>query len=152
MAADRPAASVMWKGKSDSEIDTDGLHCLMSTPVLESGYIYGVCSYGAFRCLDAQTGKRIWSTYKPTGHDRWWNAFLIRHEDPTFMPNEQGELIIAKLSPAGYEEISRAKLIEPTNRVRRRDIVWSHPAFANKSIYARNDREILCVSLAAKKP
>ena len=26
---------------------------------------------------------------------------------------------------------------------------WSHPAFANRSIYVRNDREILCYSLAA---
>jgi len=25
-----------------------------------------------------------------------------------------------------------------------------HPAFANRSVYARNDREIVCVSLAAK--
>ena len=24
---------------------------------------------------------------------------------------------------------------------------WSHPAFANKFIYARNDKEIVCMSL-----
>jgi len=28
-------------------------------------------------------------------------------------------------------------------------VVWSHPAFANKSMFARNDEEIVCVSLAA---
>ena len=27
-------------------------------------------------------------------------------------------------------------------------MVWSHPAFANKRIYARNDKEIICLSLA----
>ena len=62
--------------------------------------------------------------------------------------NEKGDLIIAKLSPKGYEEISRANLIEPTNFARGRKLVWSHPAFANKSIYLRNDKEVRCYSLA----
>ena len=81
---------------------------------------------------------------------RWWNAFLIRHEDRFFIPNEQGELIIARLSPKGYEEISRSLLIEPTNQVQRRSIVWSHPAFANRCVYARNDKQLLCVDLAER--
>jgi len=61
-------------------------------------------------------------------------------------------LIIARLTPKGYEEISRAHLLEPTNPMagRGRLVVWSHPAFANKSIYARNDKEIVCYSLAAE--
>jgi outer membrane protein assembly factor BamB len=151
MAADRPAATMMWRGKSDSEMVTDGVHCLMSTPLLKDGYLYGVDSYGALRCLNASTGERIWETYQATGHDRWWNAFLVRNGDRVFIANEQGELIIARLTPKGYEEISRAKLIEPTNQVRRRDIVWSHPAFANRCVYARNDREIVCASLAAPR-
>jgi hypothetical protein len=29
--------------------------------------------------------------------------------------------------------------------------VWSHPAFAHRCVYARNDKEILCASLAAEK-
>jgi outer membrane protein assembly factor BamB len=151
LAAGRPAATMMWRGKSDSEIVTDGVHCLMSTPLLEGGYIYGIDSYGALRCLNANTGERIWETYQATGHDRWWNAFLVRNGHRVFIANEQGELIIARLTPKGYEEISRAKLIEPSNQVRRRDIVWSHPAYANRCVYARNDREIVCASLAAPR-
>jgi outer membrane protein assembly factor BamB len=149
LAPDRPAASELWRGKSESEIETDGVHCLMSTPLLLGDYLYGIDSYGALRCLDAKTGKRVWETYRATGRDRWWNAFLIPNGDRVFIPNEQGELIIARLSAAGYEEISRARLIEPTNQIRRRDIVWSYPAFANRCVYARNDREILCANLAA---
>jgi hypothetical protein len=79
---------------------------------------------------------------------RWANAFLVKHQDRFFIPNETGELIIAKLSPKGYEEISRAKLIDPTGKAQGRPIVWSHPAFANRSIYLRNDEEIRCFSLA----
>jgi hypothetical protein len=46
-----PGAELLWKGASDSEIDTDGLHALMATPILDGEYIYGVCSYGQLRCL-----------------------------------------------------------------------------------------------------
>ena len=41
------------------------------------------------------------------------------------------------------------KIIEPTLRVGRRNVVWSHPAFANRRVFARNDREIVCVDLSA---
>jgi hypothetical protein len=67
------------------------------------------------------------------------------------MFNERGELIIAKLSPAGFEEISRAKLLEPTtDQLPRREggVCWSHPAFANRCVYARSDKELVCASLA----
>ena len=72
----------------------------------------------------------------------------MKHQDRFFIHNETGELIIAKLSPKGYEEVSRTKLIEPTGKAQGRSIVWSHPAFANRSIYLRNDSEIRCYSLA----
>ena len=53
------------------------------------------------------------------------------------------------VTPAGVEqEISRAKLVEPTAPISRRMTVWSHPAFAMKSVFARNDEEIVRVSLA----
>jgi len=56
---------------------------------------------------------------------------------------------VAKLTPAGYEEISRAHLIEPTHKVWGRPLVWSHPAFANRHVVLRNDVEIRSYSLAA---
>jgi outer membrane protein assembly factor BamB len=145
------SAKILWQGHSDSEIQTDGLHSIIPTPVFDGKFIYGVCSYGQLRGLDASNGKRLWETYGATGKGRWWNAFLIPHEDKYFIHNEQGDLIIARLSPQGYEELSRAKLVEPTREVMRRMTIWSHPAFALKSVFARNDKEIVRVSLAADK-
>jgi hypothetical protein len=52
------------------------------------------------------------------------------------------------LSPKGYEEIDRARVIEPTGRAMGRDVIYSMPAFANKRMYVRNDKELICVSLA----
>ncbi len=149
--SDKP--SLVWASQKVSEKDTDGLHNVMATPLIENGYIYGPCSYGQFRCLKADTGERIWETFEPTTgkSERWGNAFIVKHPAgrDSFLFNEKGDLIIAKLGPEKYEEISRAHLIDPTNRDPGRLVVWSHPAFANKSVYARNDKEIVCVSLAA---
>ena len=150
---DKPGASVLWQRKGRSERNTDALHCMMSTPVVKDGHIYGIDGYGELRCLKADSGDRLWETLAATTRksERWANAFLIQHDDRFFLFNEQGDLIIAKLTPKGYEEISRAHLLAPTNTAQRRDVVWSHPAFANQCVYARNDKEIICVSLAAKE-
>lgn len=147
---DGKSAKIAWKGKSNSEIRTDGLHAIMCTPWVTESHIYGVCSHGQLRCLDAKTGTRLWETLDATGSGRWWNAFLIPHEDRFFIHNEQGDLIIAELSPKGYKEQSRAKLVEPTRKVQERMTIWSHPAFAMKSVFARNDKELVRVNLAEK--
>jgi outer membrane protein assembly factor BamB len=150
--SDKPAATLAWESKRVSEKNTDALHCTMSTPFSEDGYIYGVCSYGQLRCLKADTGERLWETLDATTHDgnemRWANAFIVKNNDRFFLFNEKGDLIIAKLSPKGYERISSAHLLEPTNTSAGRDVIWSHPAFANRCMYARNDKEIICVNLA----
>ena len=149
----RPAATVVWSIRGPNESRSEGLHSLMSTPFLEDGYIYGVCSLGQLRCLKLSTGERVWETLAPTTSNgkptRWATAFLVKQQDRFFLYNELGDLIIARLSPAGYEEIGRAHLLEPTNRAAGRPVHWSHPAFANRCIYVRNDREIICVDLRA---
>ena len=67
-----------------------------------------------------------------------------------WMFNERGELLIATLSPQGFKEISRAKLIEPTTDQleQRGGVCWSHPAYAYQHVFARNDRELVCASLS----
>ncbi len=75
---------------------------------------------------------------------------MVKNGERYFLFAETGELVIAKLSPKEYVELSRVKLIEPTGGAFGRKVVWSHPAFANKCIYVRNDKEIACFSLAAE--
>ena len=148
----QPLATTVWRRQGPSERVTDSLHCLISTPVIEGDHIYGVCSYGELRCLDLKTGDRIWSTFDATSKEsaRWGTAFLVKHEDRYFLFSEGGDLIIARLTPEKYDEIGRAHLLDPTGPSQRREVVWSHPAFANRNVYARNDREIVSVSLAAE--
>lgn len=161
--AGKTEPAVLWKGGVNSEQPrlTKTLHSIMATPFIKDGFIYGVCSYGELRCLKADTGDRLWESMKATTggpQERWSNAFIVAHEDRFFLLNEKGDLIIAKLTPQGYDEISRAHVIEPTNRMvagQRKNgasVLWSHPAFAHQSAYVRNDKEIVCVSLADKQP
>ena len=60
--------------------------------------------------------------------------------------------MIARFSPQGFQEVSRTKLVDPTHpNARRQDlgpIHWSHPAYANKHVIVRNDKELLRASLA----
>lgn len=149
---------VIWKsnGRGEQPGQTDSLHAIMSTPIIQGEYFYGVCSYGQLRCLRLENGKRVWEDLTATGSqkepvERWANAFLIPHGDRFFLFNEKGDLLISRLTPEGYKEIDRAHLIEPTGVAPaggvNRKIVWSHPAFSQGHIFVRNDKKLVCFSL-----
>jgi outer membrane protein assembly factor BamB len=152
LAQDRLAVEPLWRRRGTSERETDSLHAMIATPYLQGDYVYGVDSYGQLRCLDAKTGDRIWEDLTAVPTERWANIHMVRNGDRMWMFNERGELLIGRLSPAGFEEISRAKLLDPTTgQLPRRDgVCWSHPAYAYRHVFARNDRELVCASLAAE--
>jgi outer membrane protein assembly factor BamB len=149
LAADRPAASEVWRGSMKT-----GASPVNSEPFLENGFMYAVDQPGALLGVRLDTGERVWQTFRPVADEdtarriNSGTAFLIKNGERFFIASETGHLIIAKLSPQGYDEISRWKMLEPTGTAFGRDVLWSHPAFANKCIYARNDKELICVSLA----
>jgi len=147
---DYTSAEKVWQRKGESERKTESLHCVMNTPVIIDDYIYGVDSYGELRCLEFSTGNRIWENLTAVKPGRWANIHFIQEGDRTWMFNEQGELLITELSPEGLKEISRAKLIEPTRKQLARGVTWSHPAFANKHVFIRNDKHLVCADLSTK--
>jgi len=149
---DKLAVEKVWQRKGPNEKKTEALHCCISTPIIQGNYIYGVDSYGELRCLDLLTGDRIWESLDAVPQARWANIHMVRNQDKIWMFSERGALIISKLSPEGFHEISRAKLINPTQGQlsQRGGVCWSHPAFANKHVYIRNDEELICVNLAAE--
>jgi outer membrane protein assembly factor BamB len=141
-----------WRGMSDKERNTDTFHALMAAPIVDGDYIYAVCNYGELRCLRASTGERVWQSQQATVEKaRNVSAFLVANGRRTIIFNDRGELIFARLDPSGYHEISRTELIRPTSkpgsRRERNAVVWAHPAFANGHVIARNDEEVLRVSL-----
>jgi outer membrane protein assembly factor BamB len=148
LASDRPAVTEVWRGKK-----TNAIYPVNMTPFLDATTIYGVNQPGQLTAVDLQTGDRKWETTDPvTGKDskqlKSATAFIVKNGERYFLFNEKGELVIARLAPDKYEEIGRASILAPTNKAFGRDVVWTHPAFANRCIFARNDKEIVCVSLA----
>jgi len=121
--------------------------------LIEGGILYGVDQPGPLMAVKLDSGERLWETFAPTtggGKASSGTAFLVKNADRHFLFAETGHLVIARLSPRKYEEIGRAKILEPTASAFGRSVVWSHPAFANRCMFARNDTEIACVSLAAE--
>lgn len=146
---DKPAAEIEWRGKPK-----DAVYCCNSTPHIVDGVIYGNdCQVGSLMAVRLDNAERLWETFDPTsGGERrasHGTAFIVRNKDRFVLFSETGDLILANLSKEGYHEISRFHVLDPTNECFGRDVVWSHPAFANKSVYARNDKELVCVNLAA---
>ena len=120
-----------------------------STPIIDDGILYGSISRANF-AVKVATGERLWETTQPTTGDKpasSGTAFLVKNADRYFIFNERGELIIAKLTPGKYEEISResagshAAGLWPKDRL--------EPSGLCQQVHVRrNDKEIVCVSLA----
>ena len=144
LSTEKAAVTEVWRDKRNSICPVN------VQPLLVDDVLYGFDQKGVMRAIKLPDGELLWETQdvigkRPAGSE---TAFLVRHEDHFWLFNELGELIIAKLTPEGYTEIDRFKVIEQSNFAFGRDVVWSMPAFANKHAYIRNDNEIICVDLA----
>ena len=114
--------------------------------------MYGVNRRGKLSCVNLDTGEIVWSTFELMPTDRGAQSgtiFIVAAEEKFYLFTDSGELVIAKLSPAGFDMIDRTKVIQPTGDAFDRTVVWNHPAFAQRCMFVRNDKELICVSLAA---
>jgi len=150
MDTEKMDVDLLWKRKGRSEIHTDALHSTIMTSVIIGDYVYGLDSYGVMRCLDLKNGDRVWEDQSLVEEGRWATAFFVQNGDQTWMFTEKGELVIGQLSHKGFKSISRTKLIEPTTFLPRRNdnILWSHPAYADRHIFVRNDKQLISVDLS----
>jgi outer membrane protein assembly factor BamB len=147
--AAEPAAEILWRNKNDH-----GLSPVNVQPFVAGRFMYGFDQDGRMYAVELPSGKRLWENTDPVSARPVYSgtAFIVRQGetgDRYWMFNEHGDLIIANLTPQGYEEVDRARnLIAPTNQAFGRDVVWCMPAFANRRMYVRNDQECICVELA----
>lgn len=150
LGEDKPTAEIAWRSKKPLHQKPDTLSTLMTTLLVHDGYLYGQCRDGEMKCLKADTGEVLWDDLALLGGKKaqFGSASWVRNGDKVWCLTDTGDLCTLKLSPKGYEETSRVHLIDPTQAAGGRKVTWAHPAFANKNIYARNDREVICVSLA----
>ncbi len=114
-----------------------------ASSVLVDGYIYGFDirdpqakahrpSRGKFKCLELTTGTVLWET------DRVGHASVIAAEGKLILFNDVGEVLLARASPDGYEELARAEVFGG-------EICWTAPALHRGRLYLRSPTKAACL-------
>ncbi len=146
LTSDKPGVEVVWQNKEGL-----GMSPVNVQPFLIDKVAYGYDDSGWMYAVELPTGKRVWESMGPIGGEKprgSETAFMVQNGDRFFFFADSGDLVIGKLTPKGYEEVSRAKVIDQTNAAFGRKVVWCAPAYADKKAYIRNDKEIISVDLA----
>lgn len=143
----KPAARVLWP---ETMAAPKRLLSNTSTPLLQGDNVYSAKSSGELVCLEAATGKQLWATTNVTELKFGAGIHLTPNGNSTFLFTDEGNLILARLAPDAYREIKRVPLLKPTSYLGTRRLAWVPPSYANRCIFARNDEELICVSLQAK--
>jgi outer membrane protein assembly factor BamB len=143
--SDKPGASTVWR-----DVRNAGMSPVNVQPRVEGDVLYGVDGSGELMALELPSGKRIWTTPQPISARKTTSgtAFLIKQGDRYWLFNELGEVLLARITPAGYTELGRAQVIQPTDAAFGRHVVWCAPAMANRHLYVRNGTECICVDLS----
>jgi outer membrane protein assembly factor BamB len=125
--------------------DNRNLRGLMSQPLYRDGYAYLLEKQHGLTCFELTSGKKMWdddNRLTPRSRNPQANLVWLGDTSRVIALNAEGELILANLSPEGYEEQSRTQILGPT---------WAHPAFAGRRVVARDDKEIVCVGLPVEE-
>ena len=122
------------------------LRGLMSQPLYRNGHVYLLDKQYGLTCFELKTGKKLWddgNTLTPRGRNPqasivWLNEAGRTDRNRILALNSEGELVLATITPDGFTEHTRSRIIEPT---------WAHPAFVGQRVLARSDTKLVCVRL-----
>jgi outer membrane protein assembly factor BamB len=146
--SDKPGVSILWP----EELRPLRIYVSdTSTPLLQHGLVFSPISKGHLVCLDATTGKQLWQADQVTESKSGASIHLtsVPSIRSVLLFTDRGDLILSRLTANSYQEISRFHLLEPTSEFGPRKMAWVPPAYANRCVFARNDKELVCASLAA---
>ncbi len=121
---------------------TSVLRAEWQTPVLQDGYIYGLDNVGGagpfthLVCLRVTDGKQMWIQPK------FGKTNLTLADGKLFFSTMRGDLVLVKAKSDGFEEVSRAKILERQTR--------QAPVIANRNLYLRDDKEVVCLKVSRK--
>jgi outer membrane protein assembly factor BamB len=142
-----PAATVLWP---PSKAPSQRIFSHTSTALFRGAYLFSARSSGELICVEASTGKEVWESTQVTDLKNGASIHLTPNGDSVLLYTDRGELIRARLTSEGYREISRVAVLEPTFPFGGRNVAWSPPAYANRHLFARSGKELICASLAAE--
>lgn len=117
----RWATGAVWENKEVS--------MYMSSPLLAGGLLFGMShkNKGQFFCLDAATGKTLWTGDPRQGE----NAAMVIAGDTIFSLTNDADLIVTSAADKGAKVIKKYHVAEkPT---------WAHPAITGRSILIKDE-------------
>lgn len=130
IALTKGGTKLAWEGKQ--------LSMLMCSPLTRDGYFYALDRFRGIKCIEAKTGKVLWEDESVTPRGRNPQASMVWVGKHALIFNEKGELILAEMTPRGFQKIDQISVC---------DFTWAHPAFAQGCVFARTDKDLTCVRL-----
>ena len=105
---------------------------------------------GELLCLDATTGKQLWQTNGVSESSSGASIHMtaVPSIRGAFLFTDRGDLLLSRLTAASYRELGRFHLLDPTADYGQQKMAWVPPAYSGQRVFARNDKELVCASLA----
>ncbi|APZ93876.1 PQQ-binding-like beta-propeller repeat protein [Fuerstiella marisgermanici] len=134
-AADGFTAASAWSSLGNSSV----LRAEWQTPILHDGHLFAMDNIGSagpitnLVCVRIADGEQVWM--KP----RFGKSNLTMADGKLFISTAKGELVLVKATPSGFEEVSRAEVLQKMTR--------QAPVIANGRLYLRDDREVVCLDV-----
>lgn len=123
------------------------LQCHWNTPIYHDGYVYGSSGrhsdQAQLRCVELASGKIMW---EQRGLGR---SSLLMLDGHFICLTESGELLLLKVNPQRYEEVSRCNVADP-QRPRAgltRHPYWAAPVLTHGLLYVRGQQRLACLEL-----
>jgi len=109
------------------------------TPILHKGHLYGVRPDGELACLDLK-GNVLWTS--GSGHRFGLGPYLIA-DGLIFVMNDSGLLALAEATPAGYNQLAQAQVLQGHES-------WAPMAIAGGRLILRDLTRIVCLDVRAQ--
>jgi outer membrane protein assembly factor BamB len=103
-----------------------------SSPVLYDGHIYGFDN-ASLKCIVAETGEQKWVQ---RGYGK---GSLIAADGLLYILSDQGQLILAEATPAGFKEKGRIGVLQGKT--------WIAPVLSRGRLYLRDDDEMVVLDV-----
>ena len=106
-----------------------------ATSVLHGEYLYGFDN-AILKCMDANTGAEMWKTRG------FGKGTLMLADEHLIILGDRGKLALAEATPSAYYEVGSSEVLS--------GLCWTVPTLADGRLYARNEKEMVCLDMAGQ--
>ena len=107
----------------------------LATAVLHDNHLYGF-HRTILKCIDASTGMEKWKTRG------FGEGTLMLADGHLIILGDRGKLGLVKATASAYHEVASAEVLS--------GLCWTVPILANGRLYARNEKEMVCLDMTGK--